>query len=111
MRNSTMWPAGCHTSSKRFTTNGVCTQRWAINHLTISKHNSLGKRLSFLISLGPARGVHSNFASKIDNHLAALPRQAPSVKSWCEPHFIQENGDVILWHRPSFKQLFRRHQR
>jgi putative transposase len=41
MRNSTTWQRDCHTSSKRFTTNGVCTRRWAINHLTSSKHNSL----------------------------------------------------------------------
>ncbi|MBP1312799.1 transposase, partial [Herbaspirillum sp. 1130] len=32
----------------------------AINHLTSSKHNLLGKRLSFSTNLGPARGVHSS---------------------------------------------------
>lgn len=35
----------------------------AINQLTSSKHNLLGKRLSFSTNLGQARGVHSKNGS------------------------------------------------
>lgn len=58
------WRRDCRASSRTYTTPRGCTRLLATSPPTISRKNSLGKRLKFPARNGPVGGVHSNDPQK-----------------------------------------------